>query len=93
MQTKTKPTVFYHITTPSPIKWYQVTEAVFHDAKLLTAHKTREYTSCVLFSCINPSKYKRRYYIKFQDRYFTALVPLGMNFINIVEQLETEREF
>ncbi len=93
MQPKTNPTVSYHITTPSLIKWYQVTEAVFYDARLLTAHKEREYTTCFLFSCINPTKYKRRYYIKFQDRYFTALVPLGIKFINIVKQLETEREF
>ncbi len=90
MQPKTNPTVFYHITTPSLIKWYQVTEAVFYDARLLTAHKTREYSSYILFSCVNPSKHKRRYYIKFLDRYFTALVPLGMKFINIVEQLERE---
>lgn len=92
MPTKTN-TVFYHITSPSSIKWYEVTEQAFFDAKLLTAQKERQYKSCLLFSCINPTKYKRRHYIQFQGRYFTALIPLGMQFINIVEQLETERRF
>lgn len=87
------PLTYYHITKPSPIRWEEVTEKQYSNAVFIASKKIRKYSSCTIVSCVNPTRYKRRFYINFQGKFFTAMVPLTMNFINIVEQLDTESKF
>jgi|TARA_Y100000310_G_scaffold118180_1_gene116977 hypothetical protein len=94
MPTQTKPQItYYHITKPHQIKWQRVTKEQFQDAQLMTADKTRQYSDCLLFSCINPTPYKRRYYIQFKGMFFTAQISLGTKFIDVVKQLDTESKY
>ena len=94
MSTSTeKPSVYFHITVPSKIKWKAVTEDQFYDAYLMASQKARNYKNCAIFSCVNPTRKGRRHYISFNGKFFTAVIPHGMQFINIVEQLQSERVF
>jgi len=93
METQFKPITYYHITKPANIKWQRVAKSQFQNAQTMTVHKEREYSNCILFSCVNPTPYKRRFYISFKEGYFTAMILLSTKFIDIVKQLDTQGKF